>query len=884
MPALKLKKVTAEYLAEKAREAEKEKEKSKKALDDTADGEQADKNGEADASDEKPQHFLEVEILSEKRKRTLPLPELKLIEWLDSNFEKKTDVYLPILTLYEFYSEVCQMQGVRVVDVPIFNKFVKSKFGKFFGYQENSPYRVLLKERKKKEKKAQVQGETLQIKLRDIITEVINEAGNPRKGLRFNVISKAIVQKYPAQRVDLHQKKLKHALEKGASYGHFEQVRGVGMCGYYRVTGEPMKLEKVEKDEKPKEEGNEDTTTNGEATEGGDGGDKCVSEKNVEAETKDGNSTTEEKKDKDGEQPAKKKCKRKINKKKKKVEDRWIRSEVERHSDPTHVEDAFPLAITYQSDPKTASVTRIKSYITKHYHIDLTQEQLKRSLESGVGKGMWELSSGNNMNGSYHLLIDTFQPGRSSSQKDRIAQALVACNEPKMASAKMIKSYITQYHPKFGIDVKPHVFKKALERACNRGIIKQLSGIGSMGTFQLVDPFFPSPAVLAGDMSDDEESDVVSDDDDDEGYVPRPTKHKRSAQTPKPKKVAETSSKLKLKKSQSKSTEKASGRRSVDRGAKAKAKRYTESSDEESEEEDEKSSKPSKQRGRKVILKSFPSSNKSETLKSGMKNKTSSKKNLSAKSWSKSNSDSDDEEKEVVRDTSEYTPRPSKSRGGGDRTDSNADKAPAHFQAKKKAAKRKPIEKTKVVESGDGSVDGLTANISPHKQPDSESPVHSESKSSSKKGAKKHKLMEEPKTAEPPKDSSDDELEETHVISTPKKRKHESSPTSKPMPSPQPKKGTAKHALDEETSDEDSKDKNVKVKEAKITKKGKIETIPVTKGLAKSKIVEESINVSDNEITDVTTSPKKSVEETVPSLESKHEPLKSKAKRGRARK
>ena len=35
---------------------------------------------------------------------------------------KKDDVTLPLLTLYEYYSEVCQMQGENVVDVPVFNR------------------------------------------------------------------------------------------------------------------------------------------------------------------------------------------------------------------------------------------------------------------------------------------------------------------------------------------------------------------------------------------------------------------------------------------------------------------------------------------------------------------------------------------------------------------------------------------------------------------------------------------------------------------------------------------------------------------------------------------------------------------------------------------
>jgi len=90
MPAIKLKKVTAEYLAEKEKKEaelkEQNKEKKKKSLEDVAaENEAAAGSGEGekeDSADEKPSHnFLDVEILLDKRKRTLPKAEQSLIEW-----------------------------------------------------------------------------------------------------------------------------------------------------------------------------------------------------------------------------------------------------------------------------------------------------------------------------------------------------------------------------------------------------------------------------------------------------------------------------------------------------------------------------------------------------------------------------------------------------------------------------------------------------------------------------------------------------------------------------------------------------------------------------------------------------------------------------------
>jgi hypothetical protein len=82
MPAIKLKKVTAEYLAEKEK-VEKSKEKSKKNLEDVAEEENAAKEeAKKEEKDESKAHnFLEVEILFDKRKRAIPVVEQKLLDW-----------------------------------------------------------------------------------------------------------------------------------------------------------------------------------------------------------------------------------------------------------------------------------------------------------------------------------------------------------------------------------------------------------------------------------------------------------------------------------------------------------------------------------------------------------------------------------------------------------------------------------------------------------------------------------------------------------------------------------------------------------------------------------------------------------------------------------
>lgn len=56
--------------------------------------------------------------------------------------------------------------------------------------------------------------------------------------------------------------------------------------------------------------------------------------------------------------------------------------------------------------------------------------------------------------------------------QDQISQALVACNEPKQASALLIKKYITEYHPNLGVEERPHLLRNALERASSKGVIR----------------------------------------------------------------------------------------------------------------------------------------------------------------------------------------------------------------------------------------------------------------------------------------------------------------------------------------------------------------------------------------------------------------------------
>ncbi|GAB1598895.1 heterochromatin protein 1-binding protein 3-like [Argonauta hians] len=551
MPAIKLKRVTAEYLAEKTAQQSKAAAASTTASSAAAAAastgdEEASKRSESSAtpataakadtknktkqsssetaksssaSGSKILATLDDAVLTEKRKRNVPAADLKLMEWLDDNFEERDSTSISMLILYDYYAETCQLNASKVVDIPNFKKIVRQKFGKGIGIKETSAYKGLLKEKKPK-KKPTVQAESLRLKMKDIIDEALKESGNPKKGVRFHWLKQYIGAKYPALRVDLKPGLLKVALERGVRFGSVQLVRGIGFCGFYRLplpdSSEETKVVKSKKkdSEDKKSDGTADETAKSE-----DAGENGSAEKK-----EDGNKATDETEKKtrkrkstkdDSSKTAKKSRKAKKGKKKKKP----------KHSSDLKIEDTFPLAITFMSEPKEASVSRIKRYIQDFYPDVNAEVRLKKALEKGVERGLWEQVTGSGASGTFRLLIDEFNPGKCETVEDMVCLAIVATHEPKQASALLIKRYVQEFHQDFNIETRPHLFKNAISRAVKKNIIKQLSGIGASGTFQLLLQYGPSPAMLAGNQEAEDDVDGSSDDDEPaEQYYVRPTK------------------------------------------------------------------------------------------------------------------------------------------------------------------------------------------------------------------------------------------------------------------------------------------------------------------------------------------------------------------------
>ncbi|XP_062586947.1 heterochromatin protein 1-binding protein 3-like [Saccostrea cucullata] len=571
MPAIKLKKKAQEYLEEKKREKEaQEAATSAKNPASTAatPTPTPKKKKEARPPQTPPAYLNENDILFEKRKRTIPLVEQKCQDWIMDNFEVKDDVHVSTNKMYEYYTESVLQDSGNVADVGLFNRLVREKLGKCFGVKMMSPLHGIIKETQPREKK--VQGETLSLKMKDILNEVIIGVGNPNKGVRFFSLKQLIGSKYPALQVESYPNKLLNALDRGIRYGTIILVKGSGKCGFYRVPGESTAEEDKPKPKTKKNKGevedekkeNGDTAEGSEATEGGEKetskkkGKKRKSEEAGESsEEKGEKSTTEEKEGEDAKTPKKKGRKRKSGgevessaeggedspkaegeeddkaaKKKKRKRGKpaprnSYRGEAAKHGDPSKIEDIFPMALTYMSDPKETPLKKIIKYIDKFYPEVNIDASLKKALDKGESKEMWQHLSGN----FYRLLLEEFNPGYSNDIEDMISQAIIASHEPKTASGLMIKKYILQYHQNFKIDERPHLFKKALERAISKNIIRQVSGLGSGGSFQLVKPFVPSPAILAGELEDEAEylSSAPMDDGPDEIYIVRKTKSGR---------------------------------------------------------------------------------------------------------------------------------------------------------------------------------------------------------------------------------------------------------------------------------------------------------------------------------------------------------------------
>lgn len=461
-------------------------------------------------------NIFKVEVLKSKRQRIQSPRELMMKTWLTDNFEARVGQELIIHDMYDEYVGSCASTGDFAFELYTFMKGVKELFPNGIAVKENSPHMSGIRVKKPKKERSpsnKPQADTFRIKMKDIIERALKELGGPKKKpLRFNVLKQYVTAKFPALRIELRPSFLLKALDRNVAAGHVELVRGIGKAGIYRLprTEEEIQAEREEAKKKAEKKKPDDTT--GKDNEEGDsedagtpeeGADVVKEETEPEDEAAGGRGRSRAAKTK----AADTKTKPKAKKKKKRYSDKSYRSFIV-HSDPQRVEDAFYMAMTYMVEPKEASVRRIFKYIAEYYKEGLTNDELRKTLESGLEKGYWEKASGSGMSGSYRLLFEAFDPTADDDMVGMVTNALTACTEPKSCSATLLKKYLVEYHPNFNISERPNVFKKAIQRAIDKNIIRQMTGIGATGSFILCEPFIPSPLVLAGnDNAEDYDSD-----------------------------------------------------------------------------------------------------------------------------------------------------------------------------------------------------------------------------------------------------------------------------------------------------------------------------------------------------------------------------------------
>ncbi|KAM8927293.1 heterochromatin protein 1-binding protein 3 isoform 2-T2 [Pelodytes ibericus] len=184
------------------------------------------------------------------------------------------------------------------------------------------------------------------------------------------------------------------------------------------------------------------------------------------------------------------------------------------------LEDILPLAFTRLCEPKEASYSLIKKYVSQYYpklKVDVRPQMLKNALQRAVEKGQLEQITGKGASGTFQLKRAGDKPLLSGGLfEDAILSAITAMNEPKTCSTTAIKKYVLENHPGVNSSFQVHLLKRTLQKCEKNGWMEQISGKGFSGTYQLCFPYYPSPYVLFPDKAEEEEEEEESEDESNE--------------------------------------------------------------------------------------------------------------------------------------------------------------------------------------------------------------------------------------------------------------------------------------------------------------------------------------------------------------------------------
>uniref|UniRef100_A0A8B9I5S7 Heterochromatin protein 1-binding protein 3 n=1 Tax=Anser brachyrhynchus TaxID=132585 RepID=A0A8B9I5S7_9AVES len=205
------------------------------------------------------------------------------------------------------------------------------------------------------------------------------------------------------------------------------------------------------------------------------------------------------------------------------------------------LEDILPLAFTRLCEPKEASYSLIKKYVSQYYpklKVDIRPQLLKNALQRAVEKGQLEQITGKGASGTFQLKRSGEKPLLGGTlMEDAILSAIAAMNEPKTCSTTALKKYILENHPGTNSNFQVHLLKRTLQRCEKNGWLEQISGKGFSGTFQLCFPYYPSPGVLYPEKQQDEDSEESDEEEEEESVEEEESEEEESEEEePPPKK------------------------------------------------------------------------------------------------------------------------------------------------------------------------------------------------------------------------------------------------------------------------------------------------------------------------------------------------------------
>ncbi|XP_061868949.1 heterochromatin protein 1-binding protein 3 isoform X2 [Colius striatus] len=204
------------------------------------------------------------------------------------------------------------------------------------------------------------------------------------------------------------------------------------------------------------------------------------------------------------------------------------------------LEDILPLAFTRLCEPKEASYSLIKKYVSQYYpklKVDVRPQLLKNALQRAVEKGQLEQITGKGASGTFQLKRSGEKPLLGGTlMEDAILSAIAAMNEPKTCSTTALKKYILENHPGTNSNFQVHLLKRTLQKCEKNGWMEQISGKGFSGTFQLCFPYYPSPDVLYPEKQQDEDSEESDEEEEEESEEEESEEEESEEEEPPPKK------------------------------------------------------------------------------------------------------------------------------------------------------------------------------------------------------------------------------------------------------------------------------------------------------------------------------------------------------------